>query len=240
MTHDQVLQQRQQQEGRPACGGKATSHPRFAAYYNWLTNRPSVRREVDPWRRETAGETSGIVLEVGAGGGQNFPFYDPARVGRVEAVEPDEAMLARARRSIEHSRVPLQLSRARAEDLPFPDASFDSAVATLVFCSVDDPVRGLREIWRVLKPGGQLLLLEHVRAKGAIVATLQKILVPVTTRCLGNCHWDRATADLVAAAGFQLTRVEQKVGGLQPVLLIQATRPDQREELSEEDTHASR
>lgn len=222
---------------QPASISKAISHPRFATYYNRLMNRPFVRHGFDPWRRETAGETSGVVLEVGAGGGQNFPFYDPARVARVEAIEPDEAMLAEARQSIGRSRVPLSLSRARIEDLPFPDAHFDSAVATLVFCSVDDPARGLREIWRVLKPGGQLFLLEHVRAKGAVAARIQKMLVPVTTRCLGNCHWDRETAAMVATTGFQFRQVEQKVGGLQPILLIQAARPKSGDEPSQEETH---
>ncbi|HEV2583750.1 MAG TPA: class I SAM-dependent methyltransferase, partial [Ktedonobacteraceae bacterium] len=73
------------------------SSPRFAALYNWLMGRPLVRRVFDPLRHEILGQAQGAVLEVGAGGGQNFPFYDPARVVRVEAVEPDEAMLAAAR-----------------------------------------------------------------------------------------------------------------------------------------------
>ncbi len=74
-------------------GGKEISSPRFAAFYNWFMDRPLVRRGFDPLRREIAGQAHGVVLEVGAGGGQNFPFYDPAHVVRVEAVEPDESIL---------------------------------------------------------------------------------------------------------------------------------------------------
>jgi ubiquinone/menaquinone biosynthesis C-methylase UbiE len=211
-----------------ATGAKVISHPRFAAFYNWMMGQPLVRRGFDPLRRETVGQAHGIVLEVGAGGGQNFSFYDPTRVVRVEAVEPDEAMLVEARRRLTAAPVPINLARAPVEALPFPDASFDSAVVTLVFCSVLDPERGLREIWRVLKPEGDLMLLEHVRAQGKIAARIQGVLVPLTTRCMGNCHWNRATQQTVLEAGFRVTQLQKKSGGLQPVLLLHATRDTAR------------
>jgi ubiquinone/menaquinone biosynthesis C-methylase UbiE len=134
---------------------KEVSSPRFAAHYDRKMQQPWVRQKFDPWRRATAGRAQGVVLEVGAGGGQNFSFYDPARVECVEAIEADEAMLAIARRRLEDAPVSIHLISAPVEMLPFPDAQFDSVVATLVFCSVQDPERGLREIWRVLKPGGR-------------------------------------------------------------------------------------
>ncbi|MBE3558928.1 MAG: class I SAM-dependent methyltransferase [Ktedonobacteraceae bacterium] len=212
---------------------KKNSSLRFAAFYEWMTNRPAARRFIDPLRQEIAGQARGIVLEVGAGGGQNFPFYQPAQVERVEAVEPDEAMLAYAERRLSTARVPVHLMQAAAEVLPFPDAHFDSVLVTLVFCSVSDPQRGLREIWRVLKPGGALLLLEHVRAQGKLTARIQDMLVPLTTRCfcLGNCHWNRDTLRTVRETGFEVSRVQQVRGGLQPVLSIAANRPRMHEEI---------
>jgi len=219
--------------GRLSAGTKEISHPRFAAFYNWMMGQPLVRQMFDPLRRETAGQAHGIVLEVGAGGGQNFPFYDPTRVMRVDAVEPDEAMLVGARRALSAAPVPITLTRAPVEALPFPDAHFESAVVTLVLCSMQDPERGLREIWRVLKPGGILVLLEHVRAQGRITAWMQDALVPLSTRCMGNCHWNRDTLQTVLHTGFQATQVRQLSGGLQPMLLVYASRPHTPEETDE-------
>jgi ubiquinone/menaquinone biosynthesis C-methylase UbiE len=212
------------------------SSPRFAALYTWMSDRPSVRRQEAPLRRETIGQAYGIVLEVGAGGWQNFPFYDADRVLRVGATEPDEAMLTVARPRLATAPVPITLTRAAVEALPFPDAHFDSVVATLVFCSVPDAGRGLREIWRVLKPGGTLLLLEHVRAQGKGAAWVQDALVPLTSRLAGNCHWNRDTRQAVLSAGFLLTQERKARGGLQPVLILQATRPGTGEEVRR-DTH---
>lgn len=102
---------------------RANSSPRFAASYDRKMQRPRVQQQFDPWRCETAGQASGVVLEVGAGGGQNFSFYDPGRVERVEAIEPDETMLALARRRLSNAPVPINLTQAPAESLPFPDAT---------------------------------------------------------------------------------------------------------------------
>ena len=210
-------------EARDSAGVQEISYPRFAAFYNRMMGRPLVRRMFDPLRREIVGQAHGIVLEVGAGGGQNFPFYDPTRVERVEAVE--------ARRALSAAPVSITLTCAPVESLPFPDAQFESVVATLVFCSVQDPERGLREIWRVLKPGGTLLLLEHVRAQGSVTAWVQDALVPLSTRSMGNCHWNRDTLRTILHTGFQTTQVRQLSGGLQPLLLIHARRPQTQEEM---------
>jgi ubiquinone/menaquinone biosynthesis C-methylase UbiE len=164
-------------------------------------------------------------LEVGAGTGLNFPFYRPAEVERVDAVDPDTAMLRSARRHLEQAKVPITLTQAPVEALPWDDATFDSAVATLVFCSVTDPFRGFQEIRRVLKPGGTLYLLEHVRAEGVLAARIQDALVPVTTRLTGNCHWNRNTERTLVEAGFQMIYQRNLAGMLQPFIVVHALRP---------------
>ncbi len=209
-----------------ASGTAATGihHPRFAAFYNWLSNRKAERRFVEPIRRELVGKAHGLVLEVGVGPGLNFPFYQPEQVERVEAVEPDSAMLKYAQESLKQAKVPITLTQAPAESLPFPDATFDSVVVTLVFCSVADPAQGFAEIRRVLKPGGLLLIGEHVRAQRAFSAWVQDIMVPVTTRMMGNCHWNRDTLRSLTEAGFQVVEKRDLEGGLSPMIVVQAKR----------------
>lgn len=202
-----------------------TTHPIFALVYDWLTRCSPVRRMTDPLREATAGQAFGHVLEVGVGPGLNFPFYCAGQVERVDAIDPDTRMVALARRRVQQAAVPLTLTQASVEALPWAEATFDSVVATLVFCSVAHPAHGFGEIKRVLKPGGSLFLLEHVRSNQVLVAQVQDRLVPVTTRLAGNCHWNRDTLQTLRQAGFEVTDVKQVGGKLQPVLIIQAQRP---------------
>ncbi len=180
---------------------------------------------MEPLREEIIDQSSGLVLEIGAGTGLNFQFYQPARVERVEAVEPDAAMLRYARERLSTAHVPIELTQARAEALPFANETFDSVVTTLVFCSVGDPLKGLHEVKRVLKPGGLLLMVEHVRAQGAIAARVQDAVVPLTTRFAGNCHWNRDTASTVRRAGFQIKHLWKAGGVLVPIIVMSAIRP---------------
>src|SRR5712692_11719888 len=182
-------------------------HPRFAAFYEWYARLGYDRRLTDPLRQETAGQAYGVVLEVGAGTGLNFSRYHPEQVERVEAIEPDAAMLAYARPRVKQAAVPITLTQASVEALPFPDATFDSAVVTLVFCSVGDPARGMQEIKRVLKPRGTLFMFEHVRSQKFVTAHLQNAIVPLTTRLFGHCHWNRDTERVVREAGFHIAHL---------------------------------
>jgi len=206
---------------------RAVFHPRFAAFYEWFARSGQQRRLLDPLRQATAGQASGVVLEVGAGTGLNFSWYQPKSVERVEAIEPDTAMLAKARRRADQAPVPIVLTQASVEALPFAEGTFDSAVVTLVLCSVHDPARALAEIKRVVKPQGTLFVFEHVRSTQSWLAHVQDALVPVTTRLFGNCHWNRDATHLVEEAGFQVTQVQPHPGGfpLLPHLLLQARRP---------------
>jgi ubiquinone/menaquinone biosynthesis C-methylase UbiE len=198
----------------------------FAACYSRISQSRAFRKQFDPYRRELTQAACGLVLEVGAGGGQNFGFYDPAITARVEAVEPNAYMLARAREAAETARVPIHLTAAPAEELPFADATFDAALATLVFCSVDDPTRGLHEMRRVLKPGGTLLLFEHVRSRSRGWARLQDWLTPLQTRIAGNCHLNRATSEMVRTEGFAVQSEIWLGGAVHPMVAIIATKAD--------------
>lgn len=169
-------------------------------------------------------QAAGLVLEVGAGNGLNFACYDPEFVERVEATELDNSMLSYARARAQSAPVSVTLTQANVEQLPFADAYFDCIVCTLVFCSVNDPLRGLQEMRRVLKPGGQLLMIEHVRAQKRMLALLQDLITPLTRLLLGNCHWNRSTVQTVQEAGFQDIRLEHltPVGELMPLVIILA------------------
>jgi len=151
-------------------------------------------------RASLVNEATGRVLEVGAGTGLQFQHY--ASGVSVIAIEPDvgmaEAAAGRARRA------PAEVSgvAADAQALPFPDESFDSVVCALVFCSIPRPEVAAHEIRRVLRPGGVVHLLEHVRANHPALALLQELLTPMWKRVAGGCHLARRTVDLFGDAGF--------------------------------------
>ena len=201
-----------------------TAHRRFANYYERTSCGKSEESFMKPLRQEVVELARGRVLEIGAGNGLNFAFYDPDRVERVEATEPDSVMLEHARKRAAAAPVPVNLIQAPVENLPFADESFDSVVVTLVFCSVSDPPRGLSEIRRVLKPGGALLMVEHVRARGAIAAALQTIVTPVTRMVAGNCHWNRNTEKTVIEAGFTIEQRRDIQGFVMPFVVLHAVR----------------
>ncbi|HEY7356431.1 MAG TPA: class I SAM-dependent methyltransferase [Ktedonobacterales bacterium] len=208
--------------------GKTTpsvNHPLFSWFFNWTNSRGAGWRYTETYRLETVGQARGVVLEVGAGSGLNFALYQPGQVERVEAIEPDATMRRYAEPRRLAAPVPITLTAALAEALPFPDATFDSVVATLVLCSVSDPRRSLAEIRRVLKPGGALLLYEHVRAEGPIASRLQEVITPVMICLAGGCHWNRNTAGAVVQAGFQITNLRHIPGGLHPQIVLFAMRP---------------
>ncbi len=179
-------------------------HRLFAAVYDRFNDR-AERAWLGERRAGLLAQTHGQVLEIGAGTGANLTHY--RGVGRVVVAEPDPAMRARLRSRLSAATVPVEVSEAVGEDLPFPDASFDFVVSTLVLCSVVDPDATLEELHRVLHPGGQLLALEHVRGTGRR-ALWQDRLTPLWRIGAGGCHPNRDTAAAIERAGFSLERYE--------------------------------
>lgn len=181
-------------------------HPWFAATYDVLT-RWSERHVLRPIRQCVVGAATGQVLEIGAGTGANFPYYPAGAT--ITATEPDPFMLVRARQRRADARRRIALCQCQAEALPFTDASFDTVVVTLVLCTVADQDYALAEIGRVLKPGGMVRFIEHVRADG-FVGRVQDLLTPLQRRIAAGCHLNRRTAEGMEAAGLEMVELEQR------------------------------
>jgi ubiquinone/menaquinone biosynthesis C-methylase UbiE len=177
-------------------------HRWFAAVYDRL-QRSQERTRVGKLRRELLGDLHGDVLEIGAGTGANFEYYAPD--ARVVALEPDPHMLKRAH---ERVRPNIELRQAPAEALPVPDRSFDAVVSTLVLCTVDDVAASLAEIRRVLRPGGRLVFLEHVRGEG-FAGTVQDVIKPVWRYFSAGCNVNRRTEDALAAGSYDVTSIRR-------------------------------
>ncbi len=169
----------------------------------WLLERSGLRR----WRAWLTAGARGRTLDLGCGTGRNLPY--PAGTLAI-GLDPDAANLLRARRRA--PGVPLVV--ALAEGLPFKDGSFDTVVSSLVLCSVQDPAAALAEARRVLKPGGELRLMEHVRSHRPWQAWLQDRLQPFWTRLSGGCHLNRETERAVEAAGFEILPEGRRARGV--------------------------
>jgi ubiquinone/menaquinone biosynthesis C-methylase UbiE len=185
-------------------GSAKFGHPVFAALYDPIGASKERRWMGDRRRRLLAG-ARGAVLEIGGGTGANLAHYRD--VDRVTIAEPDPFMRSRIGPKLEDARVPVEVSPARAEALPFPDGSFDTVVSTLVLCTVPDQEAALDEVRRVLRPGGRLLFIEHVRAADP-AARWQDRLGPIWGRLFGGCHLDRDTVAAIEEAGFEIETFE--------------------------------
>lgn len=175
-----------------------TRYDRLARMYDWLEAGAEVR--LRPWRRRLWARARGPrILEVGVGTGKNMPFY-PTSGGTIGLdLSPRMIKHARARAAGQAARV--HLLGADVQALPFADGSFDTVVATFVFCSVPDPVLGLAEVRRVLRPGGQVLLLEHVLSRQPILRALMRVANPIVVRLMG-ANINRDTLENVRRAGL--------------------------------------
>jgi ubiquinone/menaquinone biosynthesis C-methylase UbiE len=160
-------------------------------------------------RKRLLAGAAGQVLEIGAGTGANLPCYGPGTES-LTVTEPLVPMVRRLERRVRDDGAAAKVLRAAAEDLPFNDETFDVAVSTLVLCGVDDQPRALRELRRVLRPGGRLLFLEHVRSDDPARARLQDRMNWLN-RIVVRCDCNRPTLGTIKQAGFTVTSVEHTV-----------------------------
>lgn len=159
-------------------------------------------------RQRLLEDLTGRVLEIGAGDGLNFAYY-PSTVTDVFALEPENFLRARAIEQATRAHVKVRVLPGLADELPFPNGSFDAAVASLVLCSVPDPRRALAELLRVLRPGGELRFYEHVRSHRPALARAQHVVDPLWSRLGGGCHLTRQTEAAIEQAGFVIRRIER-------------------------------
>ena len=150
---------------------------------------------------------AGEVVEIGFGSGSNVPFY-PAAVTRVAAVEPADVGWKLAAKRLRDARVPVERSGLDGASLPFEDDSFDAALSTWTMCTIPDIDAALRELRRVLKPGGKLHFVEHGLAPDENVRHWQHRFEPLQKRLFGGCHLTRPTVELLQGAGFEITEVD--------------------------------
>lgn len=179
------------------------------SFFAWTYDRQLAKVEqagLQAIREAALAGASGRVLEVGAGTGANLPHYGPA-VERLTLTEPEPAMLRRLERRVREEAPETAVVKAPAEDLPFDDDSFDVAISTLVLCGVDNQPRALSELRRVLRPGGRLIFIEHVRSEEPGLARWQDRLNGFN-RLVACCDCNRRTLDAINAAGFDVTEVE--------------------------------
>lgn len=178
----------------------------FAFVYEHAAGRHE--RLVAERKRALLAGLAGDVLEVGAGTGANLAHYAPGV--RLVAVEPNVHMQAYLRERARERGIPIDVRSGLGERLPFEDASFDAVVATLVLCSADDPAAALRELRRVLRPGGRYVFLEHVAApRGTALRRLQRCCRPFTSVLLDGCRPDRETGEAILGAGFASVGIER-------------------------------
>ena len=180
------------------------THWVFAAAYDPLT-RTLERAVLAEHRARLLAGLDGQVLDVGSGTGANLPYL--RRATRVVAAEPDTAMRRRLAARLAQVAVPVEVSSDPAEQLRYPDASFDAVVFTLVLCSVTSPDRALAEARRVLRPSGRLIVLEHVRGAGTL-ARWQDRLTPLWSLLNAGCHPGRDTGAAIERAGFTFEQAE--------------------------------
>jgi ubiquinone/menaquinone biosynthesis C-methylase UbiE len=186
-------------------------HPIFAAIYDPMMAVVD-RLVAAERRRRVAREARGRVLEIGIGTGLNVPLYRDADA--LFGLDPDPDMLRRAKPRAAAADRPVHLVSASAEDLPFASASFDTVVASLVFCTIPDARRAAAEVRRVLAPSGRFVFFEHVRSTRPGIARFQDGIAPAWRKLFAGCHPNRDTLELFAESGLAIESFQRSGPGI--------------------------
>jgi ubiquinone/menaquinone biosynthesis C-methylase UbiE len=186
-----------------AAQSEEVHHPIFARFFSRLSVKAEAAGQGEH-RRELLAGLSGRVIEVGAGNGLNFSYY-PSSVTEVVAVEPESYLRKLAVEAADAAPVPVRVIDGVSGELPVDENSFDAGVASLVLCSVPDQAPALSELFRVIRPGGELRFYEHVRSRNPGLARLQRALDALFwPRVGGGCHSSRDTSTAIERAGFAI------------------------------------
>jgi len=169
-------------------------------------------------RQRAIEQANGQVLEVGVGTGANLEYYLPGC--EVTGIDFSPGMLNKARRKIFRAKVPVTLLEMDAEHMDFPDNTFDTVVATCVFCSIPDPVQGFREVKRVCKNGGRIILLEHMRSENPVLGWLMDVFNPLALYLIGS-NINRQTVENVRRADITIFSVEEFSGKIIKLILAE-------------------
>jgi len=189
---------------------------RIAPFYNFIEAIPELIFK--PWRKMLLANAKGTILEIGVGTGKNFPHYPHGAC--VTGIDIADRMVVIARKKASELGLPFDLCEGDVQNLDFPDNSFDTVIATFVFCSVPDPIKGLRELRRVVKPSGQILLLEHVRIDKPIIGWMMDRMNPLILRIMG-ANINRRTLENVQKAGLRIESIKH-LGLMKMVKMIVA------------------
>lgn len=178
-------------------------------------------KDIQAQRAALLPRAHGKVLEIGIGTGRNLPFYDPSKLESLQGLDPADQMSPTARKRAIEAGLDVELVTLSAEEIPAPDATYDTVVCTFTLCTIPDPIKALHEMRRVLKPGGQLLFCEHGRSPDEGVQVWQDRLTPWWKPIAGGCHLNRDVPTMLSDGGFRATEIESSyLKGPKPVVWV--------------------